>query len=196
MLTWCTRILIHNCGRILGSREAPFAPRSHHPRQFIGLKAQRTCPGPGRSSVLSKKKILIPIRPCTAKMCYGGRSVAGFSHRFASETHAKAVFRQPHCSRHLPPQALHCVILTHLDSVLIRVEADFRSLTSPPPLPEPAPFTDVPSSRKQTHLPLPLSRTVTCPVLHKKPAQPPRCLHPPHARKNAKGALVLQPQTS
>ena len=50
------------------------------------------------------------------------RHVRSFSHRFVSETHAKAVFRQPHCRRHLPPQALHCVIFTHLDCVLIRSE--------------------------------------------------------------------------
>ena len=73
MLTWCTRILIHNCGRILGSREAPFAPRSHHPRSKSTTYLSSTWPLFGSL----EKKILIPIRPCTAKMCYGGRSVAG-----------------------------------------------------------------------------------------------------------------------
>ena len=46
------------------------------------------------------------------------RHVVSFVHRLPTETHRKAVFRQPHCRRHLPTQHRRCVILTQLHRIL------------------------------------------------------------------------------
>ena len=40
-----------------------------------------------------------------------------------SEVHVEAVFSKPHCSCHLPPQVLRCVIHIHIDDVHIAIKS-------------------------------------------------------------------------